>query len=68
MRDGAFALKALEQKLPDVVLMDVAMPGMDGIEATQLAKIKYPDLKILMLTVMYGEKKLFEAIKAGASG
>jgi len=69
VRDGVMALKALEEgKLPDVVLMDVAMPGMDGIEATRLSKIKFPDLKILMLTVMDDEKKLFEALKAGASG
>jgi DNA-binding NarL/FixJ family response regulator len=69
VRDGLMALKALEErKLPDVVLMDVAMPGMDGIEASRLAKIKFPDLKILMLTVMDDEKKLFEALKAGASG
>jgi len=69
VRDGVMALKALEEgKLPDVVLMDVAMSGMDGIEATRLSKIKFPDLKILMLTVMDDEKKLFEALKAGASG
>jgi len=68
-RDGSLALKAMELgDLPDVVLMDISMPGMDGIEATRLAKEKYPDLKILMLTVMDDEKKLFEALKAGASG
>ena len=68
-RDGIHALKALDEgQLPDVVLMDIAMPGMNGIEATRLVKTKFPDLKILMLTVMDDEKMLFEALKAGASG
>ena len=68
-RDGALALKVLDEgHLPEVVLMDIAMPGMNGIEATRLAKKKFPDLKILMLTVMDDEKMLFEALKAGASG
>jgi DNA-binding NarL/FixJ family response regulator len=68
-RDGSMALKAMDEgELPDVVLMDVVMPGMDGITATRLAKQKYPKLKILMLTVMDDEKKLFDALKAGASG
>ena len=68
-RNGASALKALAAgPLPDVVLMDIAMPGMDGIEATRQAKQSHPDLKILMLTVMDDEQKLFEALKAGASG
>ena len=68
-RNGAAALKTLYKGgIPDVLLMDITMPVMDGIEATRLAKEKYPDLKILMLTVMDDEKKLFEALKAGASG
>ncbi|MBR9775047.1 MAG: response regulator transcription factor [Cytophagales bacterium] len=68
-RDGSLALKAMELgDLPDVILMDISMPGIDGIETTRLAKEKYPNLKILMLTVMDDEKKLFEALKAGASG
>ncbi|WP_339924220.1 response regulator transcription factor [uncultured Cyclobacterium sp.] len=68
-RNGILALNALDREpLPDVVLMDVSMPEMDGIEATRLAKQKYPDLKILMLTVMDDEKKLFEALRVGASG
>ena len=68
-RNGILALKALDREpLPDVVLMDVSMPEMDGIEGTRLAKQKYPDLKILMLTVMDDEKKLFEALRVGASG
>lgn len=68
-RDGASALKTLAAgSVPDLLLMDIAMPGMDGIETTRLAKQMRPNLKVLMLTVMDDEQKLFEALKAGASG
>lgn len=68
-RNGEDALKILaDGQIPDVVLMDIAMPGMDGIATTRQAKQSHPDLKILMLTVMDDEQRLFEALKAGASG
>ena len=53
---------------PQVVLMDIEMPVMDGIEAVAIAKNLYPDMHFLMLTVFDDDDKLFEAIKAGASG
>jgi len=56
------------QKRPQVVLMDIEMPVMDGIEAVAIAKNLYPDMHFLMLTVFDDDDKLFEAIKAGASG
>lgn len=55
-------------QLPHVVLMDIEMPVMDGIEATAICKQLYPDVKILMLTVFDDDDKIFEAIKSGASG
>ena len=68
-RNGASAIEALAaEPIPDLLLMDIAMPGMDGIETTRLAKQMHPNLKVLMLTVMDDEQKLFEALKAGASG
>lgn len=53
---------------PDLLLMDIEMPDMDGIETTFRIKQLFPDIKILMLTVFESEDKIFNAIKAGATG
>ena len=52
----------------DVILMDIEMPSMDGIKATELIKNKYPQIKILMLTVFDQDENIFRSIQAGASG
>lgn len=54
--------------LPDVILMDVDMPIMNGIEATKLVKEQFPQVNILILTVFEDKEKLFSALQAGASG
>lgn len=53
---------------PDVVVMDIQMPGINGIEAVSMLREKYPDLKILMQTIFEDEGKIFQSILAGASG
>lgn len=52
----------------DVILMDIQMPVMDGITATQIIAQKYPHVKIIMLTVVDNEQSIYEAIKNGATG
>jgi len=66
--DGATAVAMAEELAPDVVLMDVRMPGIGGIEATRRLAASLPSARILMLTVSDEEDDLFEAIKAGAAG
>ena len=66
--DGEDAVKKSEEFAPDVVLMDVRMPRMSGIEATRTIRDITPSVRILMLTVSDEEDDLYEAIKAGANG
>ena len=63
--------EAIEQALnlrPDLILMDIGMPGMGGLEATRRILAQLPDVKIVMLTVSDDDQSLFEAIKSGARG
>jgi DNA-binding NarL/FixJ family response regulator len=66
--DGHEAVQKAQELMPDVVLMDVRMPGQSGIQATREIHELLPTTKILMLTVSDEEADLYEAIKAGASG
>jgi len=71
-KDGSDFLEQMKLLLPEnrpaVILMDIEMPVMNGIEAVLLGKQLYPSVRFLMLTVFDDEDKIFEAIKAGASG
>lgn len=62
------ALEALPSLQPDIILMDVDLPGMNGIEGTRLVKIKYPQIEILIVTVFENSERVFDALCAGASG
>jgi NarL family two-component system response regulator LiaR len=66
--NGIDALEKVKQFTPDIVLMDLVMPEMDGIEATQKISAAYPDMKIIVLTSFTEDEKVFSAIKAGAVG
>lgn len=66
--DGAEALELAAQKRPDLILMDLKMPGVNGIEATRQLRAKFPEIKILVLTTYDDDEWLFDAIRAGASG
>lgn len=70
---GAFAsgkhlLDDIRKTNPDIVLMDIDMPGISGIEAVKLLRSKYPDLPVLMLTGFEDDEKVFNSIVAGANG
>jgi DNA-binding NarL/FixJ family response regulator len=66
--DGAEAIDLVDETSPDVVLMDVRMPNVSGLEATATIHDRHPEVAIVMLTVSEDEADLFRAIKAGAQG
>jgi DNA-binding NarL/FixJ family response regulator len=66
--DGIEVVVKARALQPDLILMDIAMPGCDGVEATALVKQELPETNIVILTVHNEDGKLFEAIKAGAQG
>ena len=57
-----------EHEPPDVMLMDIQLPGMSGIKGIEIIKKKYPDVEIIMLTVYHDSHKIFDSLVAGASG
>ena len=66
--DGGEAIQLVDETAPDVVLMDVRMPNVSGLDATARIKERHPEVAIVMLTVSEDEADLFRAIKAGAQG
>ena len=62
------AIPKIKGNLPDVLLSDIGLPGMDGIEGIKIIKEMYPDMTILMLTVYDDDERIFDALCAGATG
>ena len=65
---GEAALELLEKKRPDVLLQDLGLPRMSGIEVTREVKRRWPEVEVLIFTIFDEEEKVIEAVKAGASG
>lgn len=66
--NGEQAIDLCERTLPDIILMDIRMPGMDGIQAARHIKKKHPDMKVMMLTTFQDRPNIEMALKAGAEG
>jgi DNA-binding NarL/FixJ family response regulator len=67
-RDGREAVEATRRLKPDIVLMDLSMPKLDGLAATRLISAEMPQVKVIILTASEEDAQLFEAIKSGAQG
>ncbi|MEO8587994.1 MAG: response regulator transcription factor [Flavobacteriales bacterium] len=67
-QDAEAALLALEARLPDIVIMDINLPGMDGIACTRRIKERWPAVQVLICTVHEDDEKIFDALRAGATG
>ena len=66
--DGIEVMASVKKEKPDVILMDIRMPKMDGVACTQRIKELYPDIKIIILTTFDDDEYVFNALKFGASG
>ncbi|MEE9284114.1 MAG: response regulator transcription factor [Dehalococcoidia bacterium] len=66
--DGDEAIARARELRPDLIFMDINMPGRNGLEATRAIKAEFPDMKVIILTVSDDEQDLFESIKSGAEG
>ena len=66
--NGLEVIRSVRKERPDVILMDIRMPEMDGVVCTQIIKENYPDIKIIILTTFDDDDYVFNALKFGASG
>lgn len=68
VENGKEVIRSIRKGKPDVILMDIRMPEMDGVVCTQIIKENYPDIKIIILTTFDDDEYVFNALKYGASG
>lgn len=68
VKSGRETIAAVRREQPDVILMDIRMPEMDGVQCTSIIKEVYPQIKIIMLTTFDDDEYVFSALKYGASG
>lgn len=66
--DGEETVEAVRKEQPDIILMDIRMPKLDGVQCTKLIKKEFPKIKIIILTTFDDDKYVYEALKYGASG
>ncbi|MBB5335007.1 response regulator transcription factor [Pectinatus brassicae] len=66
--NGSEVLQKIKKEQPDIILMDVRMPNIDGVECTRLIKQQYPKIKIIILTTFDDDEYVYNALKYGASG
>ncbi|SHI96845.1 response regulator transcription factor [Thermoclostridium caenicola] len=66
--NGQEVIQSIRKKRPDVILMDIRMPKMDGVQCTKIIKENYPDIKIIILTTFDDDEYVYNALKYGASG
>lgn len=67
-KDGREVIRSIRKEKPDVILMDVRMPEMDGVQCTKIIKENYPQIKIIILTTFDDDEFVYSALKHGASG
>lgn len=68
VKDGESVIRSIPHSKPDIILMDIRMPKMDGVQCTKIVKEKYPDIKIIILTMFDDDEYVYDALKYGASG
>ena len=68
VENGQEVIKSIRKHLPDVILMDIRMPKMDGVQCTKIIKENYPGVKIIILTTFDDDEYVYNALKYGASG
>lgn len=66
--DGQEVIRSIRKEKPDVILMDIRMPKMDGVQCTKIIKDNYPEIKIIILTTFDDDEYVYNALKFGASG